>query len=608
MNTPNRTASTLHSKRHRARAAIGAALLFTAAVCGGCAPPSPPADDAEAKHTLFVYMCGSSLERVNGSASENLRQLTEAALEEGVNIVVQTGGTTRWHTSIISAASTDRYEIADGALRLVWREPTKQNFGAPETLAAFLEWGAAEYPAEAYSLILWNHGGGTLGGVCYDENFEGDSLSLTELDAALQAGVEATGQKFAFVGMDACLMATVETAFVLEPYAEHMIASQELEPESGWDYTVLAEHLGKADLYSAVLSAYAARSAGREYYTLSHIDLTRFESTADAFARLVAAMQADETPRTVVDALNAGLRYGSWSAADGDRDLYDLGMLFQAYGIEGGLEGVECVSGGLRSGATGLSVYFPLRAKGDLEAYAALSPYAPYLAYLEEFYSRRSEESISFERYLTLGADGRVSFTLTQASRGNVQAAVYTMYASGADGAVYQLGSDVLDVTDGETDANLAGAWIAANGIPICCDLVETDGTISLYAASVDVDFYIADLFFTCDASSGEIAVVGVLYDEDPTGIVYALEEGAEVVFCARTVRADGSMHETPIEGTQVVYAENAPFLSAELLPDGEYVYEVSVIDVYGTAYAAGAAAAEMAGGVWRAQSILPAE
>jgi len=34
------------------------------------------------------------------------------------------------------------------------------NMGDAASLKAFIEWGMAEYPAEHYALILWNHGGG----------------------------------------------------------------------------------------------------------------------------------------------------------------------------------------------------------------------------------------------------------------------------------------------------------------------------------------------------------------------------------------------------------------------------------------------------------------
>ena len=34
-------------------------------------------------------------------------------------------------------------------------------------------------------LILWNHGGGSITGVCFDEKYDQDSITLMEMDSAL---------------------------------------------------------------------------------------------------------------------------------------------------------------------------------------------------------------------------------------------------------------------------------------------------------------------------------------------------------------------------------------------------------------------------------------
>ena len=57
-------------------------------------------------------------------------------------------------------------------------------------------------------------------------------MTLDEIATALKNG----GCDFDMAGFDACLMATLETAMVLEPYADYMIASEEVEPGNGWYY------------------------------------------------------------------------------------------------------------------------------------------------------------------------------------------------------------------------------------------------------------------------------------------------------------------------------------------------------------------------------------
>jgi len=82
-------------------------------------------------------------------------------------------------------------------------------------------------------LILWDHGGGSVSGYGYDQHYPSNTMRLDEIAVALKNG----GCVFDLIGFDACLMATLETAIVLEPYADYMIASEEVEPGIGWYYT-----------------------------------------------------------------------------------------------------------------------------------------------------------------------------------------------------------------------------------------------------------------------------------------------------------------------------------------------------------------------------------
>lgn len=42
--------------------------------------------------TLLIYMCGSSLESKNGSASDDISELLSAEIPDKVNVVLETGG------------------------------------------------------------------------------------------------------------------------------------------------------------------------------------------------------------------------------------------------------------------------------------------------------------------------------------------------------------------------------------------------------------------------------------------------------------------------------------------------------------------------------------
>gem|GEM_PF-2476080 len=93
---------------------------------------------------------------------------------------------------------------------------------------------------------------------------------------------------FDIIGFDACLMANFNVASLLSPFADYMIASEELEPGAGWSYDVwLAELVKKPkmtplEVSKAVVDSYAdfMSSQDIETTTLSVIDLNRFPKLA----------------------------------------------------------------------------------------------------------------------------------------------------------------------------------------------------------------------------------------------------------------------------------------------------------------------------------------
>ena len=113
-------------------------------------------------------------------------------------------------------------------------ELAPRDMGRPDTLTDFIRYGTQSYPAEHYGLICWNHGAGQIEGFGNDANFEESSLSIDELHSALAHA--ALPSPFDFIGMDACLMGNLELVCALQKNADYLIASEELEPQYGYDY------------------------------------------------------------------------------------------------------------------------------------------------------------------------------------------------------------------------------------------------------------------------------------------------------------------------------------------------------------------------------------
>ena len=247
-------------------------------------PPLPPEKNYEdGTYTLMIYMCGSNLESRSGSATKNIAEMLTAEMPENTKVIIQTGGAKKWRNYDISASHSSRYELKNGELVLIEQNPNV-NMGLSSSLEAFLLWGEENYPAEHRSVIFWDHGGGSMKGVCNDEQFYNDSLSLPEMQSAFASAYEKSERKYEFVGFDACLMATYDMACVLKPYANYMIASEELEPSSGWDYKTLISRLGADSFYTDVLNAYAEKQSAKATYTLSAIDLSKMVRADDVVA------------------------------------------------------------------------------------------------------------------------------------------------------------------------------------------------------------------------------------------------------------------------------------------------------------------------------------
>lgn len=184
--------------------------------------------------TIMVYLCGTDLESKSGMGTADLQEMASATLSDNVRLIVYTGGCKKWKNNIVSSSVNQIYQVKGGGVKLLEADMGKGSMSDPATLTTFIKYCSENFPANRNELILWDHGSGSLTGYAYDEkNPQSGSMSLTGIKKAISD----SGVKFDFVGFDACLMATVETALMLSDYSDYMIASEETEPGVGWYYT-----------------------------------------------------------------------------------------------------------------------------------------------------------------------------------------------------------------------------------------------------------------------------------------------------------------------------------------------------------------------------------
>ncbi len=230
-------------------------LIFALTACGGAEGSQESSKEVtkgnsnennDTEWAIYLYLCGSNLESEGGAATNDLVELLDAKLPENVKIIVQTGGASLWQNDIVNAEYTERFLYDSNGLQLIDQQPLA-NMGSEETLSEFLAFAKENYPANKTGFIFWNHGGGSVNGAAFDENFDNDSLTLDEMYSAFSANYELSEEKppFELIGFDTCLMATVDVAYTYSDIGKYLVASQELEPGNGWYYTGWAEALGE---------------------------------------------------------------------------------------------------------------------------------------------------------------------------------------------------------------------------------------------------------------------------------------------------------------------------------------------------------------------------
>lgn len=295
-------------------------------------PPSAPTVST----TLMVYMIGSDLEAKAAAGTSDLEEISASGVDlTATNVLVYAGGTPYWHNNIVEENSNAILQLTGSGFQVV-RTETAVSMGEPETLTEFLDYCYENYTTEQYALILWNHGNGPVMGYGKDLAFNGGSLLLSEMEQALEASVFGPENRLRFVGFDACLMASAELTCVWDDYADFLVASQEIEPSIGWNYSFV-KNLSQPDT-AAMLTALTEEylRSCQDYYdekgydlretTLSCVDLSKAAALEQAINNLFT--QAADDVSLMYDKLSAlrvNTRAFGRASTGSEYDLVDLG-------------------------------------------------------------------------------------------------------------------------------------------------------------------------------------------------------------------------------------------------------------------------------------------
>jgi len=173
--------------------------------------------------------------------------------------------------------------------------------GDARTLASFVRFGKARFPARRTALVIYSHGDGRA--MCADESSDGDELFPAEITAALEER-----DSVDLLAFDVCSMAGLENAYEWRRRpgsfgADAMVASA---PVSGpWPYAAILRRLCAG---GAANGEPDATEGGTER------DLEPSRADGIALARLILEEKRDQVCRTPARA--AKLSFESWCALD----------------------------------------------------------------------------------------------------------------------------------------------------------------------------------------------------------------------------------------------------------------------------------------------------
>ncbi len=203
-------------------------------------------------HRFLVWMCAD-----NDLESYALRDLEEMKnTNENAALVVMFDGKNRKDKLLVLDEYGEWQNALDfWSLNNLGPNPfagmTDFDSGDPEFLKMILQ-VAFNANGDPWSLILWDHGSAWIGdyqstkgqnyspkAICFDETSK-NSISTVELSAVLKELAD-QGRKVNLVGMDACLMGSIEVLYELKDAVDYVVASSFTVPGDGFDYNFLKQ-------------------------------------------------------------------------------------------------------------------------------------------------------------------------------------------------------------------------------------------------------------------------------------------------------------------------------------------------------------------------------
>lgn len=585
---------------------IGAMSL---AACGGGDNGGNAADT----WSVFVYMCGSDLESEYGMGTADLEEMMELADSPNVNVYVETGGSTVWQNEVSSNQLT-RYKVEHGKL-IELETLDNASMGEEDTLKDFLDWGKDNHSSDKDMLVMWNHGGG-INGLCVDENYDGDFLTLDEFKNVM----DSRDYGYELMGFDCCLMANIETLNIVKDDARYVVASEESEPGGGWAYDQFLKSIIETP---DITGETVGRSICDTYYehcrendvdsmiTLSVIETAKLEAVNKALDDYMGYVNGlvnnteeyGEFVRSVGKSQNYG---GISSEEEGFYNLFDIVDIAENVDnvpsdkksalINSVRDAVVyCINGVGRKGANGISIFYPYvlsyDAEGLINTYGSIADSGNYSILLNNIKNENNANAVVNNTKLTIAEapflddDGYYKMRFTDDTAYLLDDAVLNIYIPSEDGLIW-MGSDRQVVADEETgyiQECFEGYLPMLNGEFISYYVYDAGEDYILYNVPVILNSKETTLKLMWDNTTGdgEYTILGTRNDENNEKEIIPLKAGDKLTPIYYIYGYDSDEPQI-MEGYEIICTGNDVVEDVDVSLNSEYYITFVYKDIYG--------------------------
>lgn len=355
-------------------------LLFS--ILLSLATPNLFAQAVPAEWTIMIYMNGKN--NLEPAALYDFGEMAKIGSTASVNFVAELGRPEKahalepgdWSGVLRFRIAKNMQPVVASAIDPNDSDVRHADMGNAATLAKFVDWAKQQYPAKKYMSLIWSHGQGWRIYVSVSQGRVRPRLLLTALNPPTKKPDDLTGgfrsvsidqdyghpmynrdiedqlrgRHFDIIGFDACLMGMLETGYALRNLATLMVASEELAPDSGWNYAdwmsqiVNSPNMDGSSLGKILVASYKAAYPGDESRTttMASIDLSKITAFSAALSHFSLTLQHSLPGElnTLASVRRSTQTLGNWSSQSwfscASRDVMlfhsvDLGQFLSSY-------------------------------------------------------------------------------------------------------------------------------------------------------------------------------------------------------------------------------------------------------------------------------------